>query len=300
MKERAHGGIHLFGHPARIRACVGTGDAAVYAIDDGPHHCMIGRRVGATTDGCVYSLVARVDLATWQALESGAIDGPGQAFLAAHDAGLSGTVETDGVSNVFDVDWYEYPEEIPERVPAAGTVRRLRRGPAHRRPVGGVGPGAVSRGPRPWPRTPRRRRPQRGPSGPGTSSERDDAGQHRARRHTRRTAAPRPRPVPPWAPTPGARITPPSPAEIEGGRRPGGADHRTHRAGDRQPAAVERRRSPPAAGPRPPGRAPPPGPPCGPPGAPDPPGWSCAPPRSRPGHRPPPGRRRAAERRVPR
>ena len=54
MKERAHGGIHLFGHPARIRACAGTGDAAVYAIDDGPHHCMIGRPVGATTDGCVF------------------------------------------------------------------------------------------------------------------------------------------------------------------------------------------------------------------------------------------------------
>jgi hypothetical protein len=112
MKERAHGGIHLFGHPARIRARHGSGDAAVYAIDDGPHHCMIGRRVGATGDGCVYSLVARVDLPTWQALESGAIDGR-QAFLAAGEAGLSGTVETNGVSNVFDVDWYATAEEIP-------------------------------------------------------------------------------------------------------------------------------------------------------------------------------------------
>ena len=51
MKERAHGGIHVFGHPARIRARAGEGDAAVFAIDDGPHHCMIGRRVGATGDG---------------------------------------------------------------------------------------------------------------------------------------------------------------------------------------------------------------------------------------------------------
>ena len=112
LKDRAHGGIHLFGHPARIRAAAGTGDAAVYAIDDGPHHCMIGRRVGATTDGCVYSLVARVDLATWQSLASGAIDGR-QAFLAAHEAGLSGTVETNGVSNVFDVDWYDSTDDIP-------------------------------------------------------------------------------------------------------------------------------------------------------------------------------------------
>jgi len=112
MKERAHGGIHLFGHPARIRAGVGHGDAAIYAIDDGPHHVMLGRRVGATTDGCVYSLVVRVDLATWQALESGALEGR-EAFLRAHEAGLSGTVETDGVSNVFDVDWYDRPEDIP-------------------------------------------------------------------------------------------------------------------------------------------------------------------------------------------
>jgi hypothetical protein len=112
MKERAHGGIHIFGHPARIRAGVGTGDAAVYAIDDGPHHCMLGRRVGATTDGCVYSLVVRVDLSTWQELESGALEARA-AFLQAHEAGLSGTVETDGVSNVFDVDWYERAEDIP-------------------------------------------------------------------------------------------------------------------------------------------------------------------------------------------
>ena len=112
MKARAHGGFHVFGHPARIRACAGEGDAAVYAIDDGPGHAMIGRRVGATTDGCTYSLVARVDLHTWQALERGTIDGRA-AFLAAHEAGLSGTVETDGVSNVFDVDWYPTASDIP-------------------------------------------------------------------------------------------------------------------------------------------------------------------------------------------
>jgi hypothetical protein len=114
MKERAHGGAHLFGHPARIRSHVGNGDSRVYAIDDGPRHCMIGRPVGATADGCVYSLIARVDLPTWQALASGAIDGR-EAFLASHDAGLSGTVETNGVSNVFDVDWYGSPDAIPER-----------------------------------------------------------------------------------------------------------------------------------------------------------------------------------------
>jgi hypothetical protein len=99
MKERAHGGLHLFGHPARIRACAGTGDAAVYAV-------------GATTDGCVYSLIGRVDLSTWQDLERGAVDGRA-AFAAAHELGLSGTIDADGVSNVFDVDWYDGPDDVP-------------------------------------------------------------------------------------------------------------------------------------------------------------------------------------------
>jgi hypothetical protein len=89
MKDRRHEQWFHFGHPERIRVCLGSGDAAVYAIDDGSHHCMIGRRVGATLDGCVYS-------------------------LAGSDAGLSGTVEAPGVSNIFDVDYYEHAEEIPD------------------------------------------------------------------------------------------------------------------------------------------------------------------------------------------
>jgi hypothetical protein len=114
MKDRRHEQLlHLFGHPHRIRERIGSGDAAVYAIDDGTRHCMIGRRVGATTDGCVYSLTARVTKETYQELASGAIDGR-QAFLASSDAGLSGTVEDPGVSNVFDVDFYHRADEIPE------------------------------------------------------------------------------------------------------------------------------------------------------------------------------------------
>lgn len=114
MKERRHEQLlHLFGHPHRIRECVGSGDSAVYVIDDGTRHCMIGRRVGATLDGCVYSLVARVTRDTYESLASGAIDGR-QAFLAATEAGLSGTVEDPGVSNIFDVDYYQHAAEIPE------------------------------------------------------------------------------------------------------------------------------------------------------------------------------------------
>jgi hypothetical protein len=114
MKERRHEQfLHLFGHPHRIRACVGSGDAAVYAMDDGTRHCMIGRRVGATRDGCVYSLTARVTKDLYESLASGAIDGK-QAFLSATEAGLCGTVEEPGVSNVFDVDYYQHGGEIPD------------------------------------------------------------------------------------------------------------------------------------------------------------------------------------------
>lgn len=112
MKERRHEQWFHVGHPERIRARVGEGDAAVYAIDDGSHHCMIGRRVGATRDGCVYSLVARVTHATFDLLSSESIDGR-QAFLDAREAALSGTVDTPGVSNVFDVDDYGQGSEIP-------------------------------------------------------------------------------------------------------------------------------------------------------------------------------------------
>jgi hypothetical protein len=123
MKDRRHEQWpHVFGHPDRIRACVGTGDAAVYAIDDGKRHCMIGRRVGATRDGCTYSLTARISKDTFASLASGALDGR-HAFLAGADASLSGTVESTGVSNVFDVDFYDRPEDIPaEYLPPAAFI----------------------------------------------------------------------------------------------------------------------------------------------------------------------------------
>ena len=115
MKDRRHEQLpHLFGHPHRIRACIGSGDAAVYAIDDGRHHCMLGRRVGATTDGCVYSLTTRVPLDVYTSLAEGRIDGR-QAFLAGSEAGLSGTVDEPGLSNVFDVDFYPHATDIPEQ-----------------------------------------------------------------------------------------------------------------------------------------------------------------------------------------
>ncbi len=113
LKQRAHGGLHLFGHPTRIRAVAGTGDAAVYAIDDGPHHCMIGRPVGTTGDGCAYALVGRVTRETWDALAAGQIDGR-QAFSVAAEVGVSGTVADGGLSEVFDVLSFAEPTGVPE------------------------------------------------------------------------------------------------------------------------------------------------------------------------------------------
>src|SRR6202035_6024571 len=61
MRTRMHSARHLEpGEEGRIRRRVGDGDDAVYVIDDGADHCMIGRPVGAAPDGCVYCLVARI------------------------------------------------------------------------------------------------------------------------------------------------------------------------------------------------------------------------------------------------
>jgi len=113
MKDRRHEQWLLFGHAERVRLCVGSGDATVYVIDDGKHHRMIGRRVGATLDGVVYSLVARVDRATADAMISGALSGA-EAFARSHEPGLVATAEGTGLSNLFDVEHYAHPDEIPD------------------------------------------------------------------------------------------------------------------------------------------------------------------------------------------
>lgn len=111
MKDRRHEQWLFFGHADRIREKVGDGDGTVYVIDDGKHHCMIGHRVGATRDGAVYSLVARIDHATYQELHDGSLSGA-DAFGRSHEAALVATA--DGlVANLFDVEHYGHPDEIP-------------------------------------------------------------------------------------------------------------------------------------------------------------------------------------------
>src|SRR5580698_3702188 len=63
MRTRMHSNRRLEpGEEGRIRRRVGEGDDSVYVIDDGLDHCMVGRRVGKASDGCVYCLVARIPL----------------------------------------------------------------------------------------------------------------------------------------------------------------------------------------------------------------------------------------------
>lgn len=112
MKERRHEQFHLFGHPDRIRVCLGSGDEAVYVMDDGKRHCTLGRKVGTTRDGCVYSLTARVTVETYRELTAGYIDARA-AFVAASEAALSGTVEAPGLSDVFAVEYYAQGGDIP-------------------------------------------------------------------------------------------------------------------------------------------------------------------------------------------
>jgi hypothetical protein len=117
LKERRHIQWHLL--PAherhdRVRECIGSGDDAIYVIDDGRHHAMFGRRVGATEDGCEYCLVGRLPLERYEELRQHRLPGS-EAFNSASEIALCGVAVEDGVasSNVFDVARYESIDEVP-------------------------------------------------------------------------------------------------------------------------------------------------------------------------------------------
>jgi hypothetical protein len=96
-----------------IRRRVGDDDDALYVIDDGADHCMIGRRVGHAPDGCVYCLVARITLEQCGDLVAGDLTA-GDVFSVARDISLCGVFEDEGAaSQVFLVQHYRRPRDVP-------------------------------------------------------------------------------------------------------------------------------------------------------------------------------------------
>jgi hypothetical protein len=115
MRTRMHSNRRLEpGDEGRIRRRLGDDDDdAVYVIDDGPDHCMVGRRVGGAPDGCVYCLVARVSLEGYADIVAGAVDRD-DVYSDARDISLCGVFEDgDAASNVFLVQHYRRPRDVP-------------------------------------------------------------------------------------------------------------------------------------------------------------------------------------------
>jgi hypothetical protein len=117
MKARRHIQWHLL--PAherheRIRECVGSGDDAIYVIDDGRNHAVVARRVGAVQGECEYCLLGRVPLETFDDLKHNRLS-PSNAFQSATEITFCGVAVAEDVrsSNIFDVDRYENANDIP-------------------------------------------------------------------------------------------------------------------------------------------------------------------------------------------
>jgi hypothetical protein len=124
MKARRHIQWHLL--PAaerhdRVRDRVGTDDDPVYVIDDGRHHVMLGRRVGAHAGECEYCLIGRAPRQRYEELRDGSVRAP-DAFEGAAGITLCGVAVADTVlaSNVFDVARYADSADVPtEYLPGA-------------------------------------------------------------------------------------------------------------------------------------------------------------------------------------
>jgi hypothetical protein len=117
MKDRRHIQWHLL--PAherheRIRECLEADDFTLYCIDDGPHHAMIGRRVGDSPSGCEYTLLGRITRQRYEELRDEVVPLV-QCFNIATEMGLIGVIVEEGIlsSNVFDVAAYDTVDDIP-------------------------------------------------------------------------------------------------------------------------------------------------------------------------------------------
>lgn len=114
MKYRRH--LHLTltsREDERLRDCLGVDDGAVYVIDDGGNHCMIGRLVGADQDGSTYCLVGRISAEAYDRY-AGAGSPLEHIYSEAKDLSLCSVYAAPGaVSNVLVVERYRAPADLP-------------------------------------------------------------------------------------------------------------------------------------------------------------------------------------------
>jgi hypothetical protein len=99
--------------PGHIDGVLGAGDSAVCVVDDGPDHCMIGRPVGRSADGCLYILVGRISLFAYEQLRDGEIP-LDDAFCDGRDVSLVAIFAVDDtVENVMVVEHYRRADRVP-------------------------------------------------------------------------------------------------------------------------------------------------------------------------------------------
>jgi hypothetical protein len=106
--------------------CFGSGDATVYAIEDGVKRLIIGRGVGRDGEGCIYCLVGTSSPALLAMLGTGAVT-PSEAFGDAAELTLCSVFQADHaprrhyrltalnrpVSNVVLVQHYKRIQDVP-------------------------------------------------------------------------------------------------------------------------------------------------------------------------------------------
>jgi hypothetical protein len=116
MKDRRHvQWSDLVGFPpTRIREAFAVGDDAVYVIEDGHHHVIVGRAVGTVLDGCHYALVGRAPVSLYEGFRDGQA-APAAAFNDAEDVALCGIDidERDKASDIFVVEFYGAGSAVP-------------------------------------------------------------------------------------------------------------------------------------------------------------------------------------------
>ncbi len=117
MKDRRHvQWSEIVGFPPeRVREAFGEGDDAVYVIEDGHNHVMVGRYVGVVLDGSQYALVGRAPKSVLEGLRSAELQAV-HAFDEAHQVTLCGVDidEGDKASDIFVVQFYDTASAVPQ------------------------------------------------------------------------------------------------------------------------------------------------------------------------------------------